>query len=234
MEKKFKIEKINNNIYKIQETWFKEHANLYLFSGKNSSLLIDAGLGVFDIKKFLEKEGFKNVKVALTHAHFDHFGGIRYFLPKEIFITKKIYKNIKNKRLFGLEFLNPKDFSEKINYINAKTIFESYNISAKPKTINNIKIGKFNFKIIETPGHTDDSVVYFDKNNGILVTGDTLYDGKIYLNFLNSNVKEFKNSLTKINGLNFKTVLPGHNRSLDKNDTKKIIKKIDGLCQLKG
>jgi len=216
MKTQFKVTKINNDIYKIQETWFKEHANFYLFGNKKESLLIDAGLGFFDIKKFLEKQGFKNIKVALTHAHFDHFGGIRHFLPSEILITKKIYKNIKDKKLIGLNYLHSKDFSKKINFPEIEKIFDHFSILANPKNIKNIRINKFNFKVISTPGHTDDSVAYYDKNNGILVTGDTLYAGETYFNFPNSDMKKIKLSLGKIKNLDFKIVLPGHGHILKK------------------
>jgi len=230
MQEQFKITKVSNNIYKIQEVWFKEHANLYLFCGKNSNLLIDAGLGLFDIKLFLEKKGFKNVKVALTHSHFDHFGGIRHFSKNEVLITKKIYANLKNKNLFGLDFLLEKDFSSKSNFSEVKSIFHSFKIVLKPRNIKSIKVGNFNFKIIGAPGHTDDSVIYYDKKNGIIITGDTLYKGGIYFNFLNSNAKKFKDSLSVIKNLNFKLLLPGHGSALKKDSAQKIIKKWSHLC----
>ena len=63
MKTQFKITKIDKDIYKIQETWFKEHANFYLFGNKKKSLLIDAGLGFFNIKEFLEKKGFKKAEI---------------------------------------------------------------------------------------------------------------------------------------------------------------------------
>ena len=225
MKTQFKITKIDNSIYKIQETWFKEHANLYLFKGKESCLLIDAGIGLFNIKEFLEKKGFKNIKVALTHAHFDHFGGIRHFLPKNILITKKIFKNLKNNSLFGLKFLKQKDLPKKINYQEVKKIFTSFNVPTEPNFIKNIKVGKFNFEIIEMPGHTNDSIIYYDKKNKILITGDVIYDGKIYSNFLNSDKNKLKTSLKNISTLDFTMALPGHNQILNKNKVLKIINK---------
>jgi len=228
MIKQFSLKKINNNICKIEEKWFKEHANLYLFGDKNSSLLIDAGLGLFDIKKFLKNKGFKNIKVALTHAHFDHFGGIKHFSQDEILLTKKMYKNLKDKHLSGLKFLNSKDFSPKINFSDIKSTFQRFSAPIKPKFINNIKIGKLNFKIIKVPGHTDDSVAYYDGKNGNLVTGDALYNGKIYSNFINSDNKKFKKSLNAISNLDFDLVFPGHNSIFNKKKALKIISKWEG------
>jgi len=223
MTKQFSIKKISNNIYKIEEPWFKEHANLYLFSDKKSCLLIDAGLGLFNVKDFLESKGFKNIKVVLTHAHFDHFGGIKYFLSKDIFIPPKIYKNLKNKKLWGLDFLKVEDFSPDINFIKVEKIFKSFFVPPAMEINDNIKVGKFNLKIIEAPGHSDDSVVYYDNKNEILVTGDTLYNGKAYFDLPNSGKVDFIKSLKKIISLDFDLVLPGHNEVFNKVKALKII-----------
>lgn len=224
MKIQFKIKKINKYIYIIQEPWFKEHANFYLFGDKKTSLLIDAGLGFFNVKEFLEKKGFKNIKVTLTHSHFDHFGGIRHFLPKEICITKKIYKNLKNEQLMGLEFLKQDDFIREVPYKKIKELFNPFIFSAKASNLKNIKVGIFDFKIIDVPAHTNDSVIFFDKKNKILVTGDALYDGKMYYDFLNSDKKEVKKVYKKISEIRFDLLLPGHNKIFYKKRALEIIK----------
>lgn len=40
-------------------------------------------------------------------------------------------------------------------------------------------IGMFKFKIIDTPGHTEDSVSYYFDNNNVLFSGDFLFKGTI-------------------------------------------------------
>ena len=40
-------------------------------------------------------------------------------------------------------------------------------------------IGMFKFKVIENPGHTEDSVSYYFDNNGILFSGDFIFKGTI-------------------------------------------------------
>ena len=227
MIKQFSIKKIKNNVYLIEEKWFKEHANLYLFAGKKFNLLIDCGLGIFNIKEFLNKKGFKNIKVLLTHSHFDHASGVRHFLPEEIIVGHKIFKNLKDERMWGIKYLKRKDFIEevfsKINFSNILGMYKNLVIFAKPQLLTKINIGSFCFEPINVPGHTNDSTAYYDKSKRILITGDALYDGKIYFDFLNSNKKEFKNSLNKITHLDFNLVLSGHNEIFDKGKALELV-----------
>jgi len=226
MAKYFDIKKIENNIFLIKETCYKENASIYLFSGKKKSLLVDSGTGMFDIKKFLENLGFKNIYLTLTHSHFDHAGGIKYFDKEKIILPKKIINNLENKKFWGIEYLDKKDFknisNETLNnfYKNFKIILPKIKVQKKL----NIDIGNFSFDLINMPGHTDDSFTLFDKKNKILLTGDALYNGKIYCQMPNSNKEKFIVSLKKIIKLNYELILPGHNNLLYKKDADKIAK----------
>lgn len=73
-----------------------------------------------------------------------------------------------------------------------------------------VKLGVFDFKIVETYGHTMDSVsFYFDKNN-ILFTGDFLFKETIG-NFNEENELSMLNSLNVLKYMsNNVAVYPGH------------------------
>ena len=62
------------------------------------------------------------------------------------------------------------------------------------------------FRIIKTPGHTLDHIIYYDENNGVLFCGDTLFRlgcGRVFEGTLN----EMFNSLQKINELDKNTII---------------------------
>lgn len=62
------------------------------------------------------------------------------------------------------------------------------------------------FRIIKTPGHTLDHIIYYDENNGVLFCGDTLFRlgcGRVFEGTLN----EMFNSLKKINELSKNTII---------------------------
>ena len=82
------------------------------------------------------------------------------------------------------------------------------------------------FRIIKTPGHTLDHIIYYDENNGVLFCGDTLFRlgcGRVFEGTLN----EMFNSLKKINELDKNTIIYcGHEYTLNNlNFLEKTLKK---------
>lgn len=73
-------------------------------------------------------------------------------------------------------------------------------------------IGPFNFEIIETKGHKEDSVTYYFKDYGIMFTGDFIFKESIgRCDLKGGNYKEMLQSLRKIKNYDVKTILyPGH------------------------
>ena len=225
----FSVKKINNSVYHIKETFFSEAANMFLIKKSFSCLLIDCGIGLFNIKQFLNGLGFENIKLFLTHSHFDHSGGIKFFEGKEIIIAnKQLFNNLKNKNLWAVEFLKPELFSK--SHIKDKTVKDfcknfkievPLGLELYKKTI--IHLGNHCFVIVGAPGHTDDSVILFDKNKKIIISGDALYQGKPYFQMPNSNIVNFRNSLNMIKNINPDICLAGHNKPLNKKEIKQTI-----------
>ncbi len=82
------------------------------------------------------------------------------------------------------------------------------------------------FKIIKTPGHTLDHIIYYDESNEVLFCGDTLFRlgcGRVF----EGTLYEMYNSLKKINELNKKTIIYcGHEYTLNNlNFIEKVLKK---------
>ena len=91
-----------------------------------------------------------------------------------------------------------------------------------------------NFKVLSTPGHTLDHVVYYDKQNKILFSGDTLFRfgcGRIF----EGNYKQMHNSLEKIKRLsNYTNVYCGHEYTIHNlNFLSSIFKDFEPLGKIK-
>ena len=79
MKEWFTIEKIDGETYALSEYGHWEQTHTYLLLGDTRALLIDTGLGVADIGAQVKALTSLPVTVALTHAHWDHIGGLKFF-----------------------------------------------------------------------------------------------------------------------------------------------------------
>ncbi len=88
--------------------------------------------------------------------------------------------------------------------------------------INKISSTKFEFNIIETPGHTKESrTFYFEKNN-IMFTGDFIFNRGIGRTDLGGSDQDMKSSLEMINSYPDNTIIyPGHGPSTTLGEEKK-------------
>ena len=78
------------------------------------------------------------------------------------------------------------------------------------KTTGDVSIEPFNFKIIETPGHTEDSVSYYFDESDTLFTGDFVFKGTIG-NFPSDVEDEMTKSLNIFKYMpRYVKVYPGH------------------------
>ena len=221
---KFSIQTIQGNILVIREEFYQEYANIFLFVHDKDCLLFDCGLGFRNLKDYLIKLGFKNFKVVLTHAHFDHAGGINQFNPMEIWLTPHQLKNLKNPEMLGLNYLRASDFKIKdFEVINFCNNFGLNLLGLKAYEEETIEFFGYRFKLIDTPGHTDDSICFWEEARGILITGDTLYRGEPYVDLINSSIPDLGESLAVLTGLKAKLILPGHNEILSKEELLEVI-----------
>lgn len=231
----FKIENIQTDIYRITEPYFREHANIFLIKGSAFDLLIDAGLGICNIKKFLTGRGF-SPKVITTHGHFDHIGGLSHFTPDEILIPQLSAENLHKRNLWALELLKPEDFDAHAAFTatgkSPQDICREFTVrlaEIPPFRGSEISAGSYTLRMIPLPGHTDDSLVLYDAHHRLLFTGDMLYDGAPYTQFSNSDRAVFRQSLEHLKTLDFQTVLPGHNQLLNRAQAMRVIARWQSL-----
>ena len=77
----------------------------------------------------------------------------------------------------------------------------------------NFKVKEFNFSVINTPGHTEDSVCYFFYEDKIMFTGDFLFKGSIGRTDLGGNESDMMKSIEKIKKYDEDIVIyPGHGK----------------------
>ena len=177
----------------------QENTVIIIDEGTEEVVVVDPGAEGKRILKELENYNLRYILA--THGHIDHVGQVGFL-----------------KENFNVPFL----MNEKDLFLINNDIFPGFaqmvGATACPEPDRSLKegdiisFGRFNLRVIETPGHTPGSVCFYDEENSFVITGDTLFRGGIGRTDLpGGNMKQMENSLKKLMELPEDTdVIPGH------------------------
>lgn len=110
-----------------------------------------------------------------SHSHWDHTAG-------DSELSNFTHPSISNTTLIPAS--------------NLTAIAEAYAISSWPQSLGKLDLGGRILDIIPIPGHTPDSITVYDRETGLLLTGDSAYPGRIFLP--HSEISTFKDSQARI------------------------------------
>ena len=185
-------------IKKIIAGIFKE--NTYLIYNNKNVIIIDPGDDYEKIDLFISDNQLLPKAILGTHGHIDHISSV-YQLKEKYNIP--FYLNSKEK-------INLDHLKEISNRYNIK-YFGTPEIDVNLEKEDEISIGEFKFKIIQSPGHTYGGVLF--KIDNIVFCGDTIFKNSIGRTDLpGGDIKILRKTiLEKIYTLSENTKLyPGH------------------------
>ena len=178
----------------------RTNGNSYVVICGEESYIVDPG--GFDMTESLNyiKENGLNLKwILLTHGHYDHIIGIPEILEYKnvpVYISERDYDFLFDSSL-SLSIWLDLDFklSEDAEVIKLKENDEI-----------------FGLKIIETPGHTHGGICYYNEEDKILISGDTIFKMNYGRTDLpTGNMGDMKKSISKLMELPGDVIVyPGH------------------------
>lgn len=164
--------------------------NNYILIKNNDCLIID--LSDFDrIDEFIKSSKLNVLGVLLTHTHWDHLLGVEKFIDKY-----KVPVYISSNRP---NYIMDANFDYTIKKYGIKIKFDIDKIDLRYLDEGKQNIGNFEFFVIDTPGHTACSIVYYFLKEKAMFTGDFLFKKTIGItNTQLSSKEKMKESLIKI------------------------------------
>ncbi|MGA8163670.1 MAG: MBL fold metallo-hydrolase [Waddliaceae bacterium] len=152
------------------------------------------------IISYINKNVLKPTHMLITHSHWDHIGDAAqlkeaFHLP--VLIHALDVPNLQKPGTDGLPGMLP------IKGVEADKLLCEGDI---------VSVGSKRLEVIHTPGHTPGGVCFYCKEEGILLSGDTLFKGSIgNLSFPTADPRKMWSSLEKLAILPPDTkVYPGH------------------------
>lgn len=139
--------------------------NCYIINKEESSscVVIDPGEEAEKIASYVSKKGLKNEGVLLTHGHFDHITGVSDLISR---IGGKVYAYEGEKDLMA----DPRQNG---------SVMMGYELALEPECLLRdgevLHIADMDLKVIHTPGHTKGSCCFYQEEEKILFSGDTIF-----------------------------------------------------------
>jgi glyoxylase-like metal-dependent hydrolase (beta-lactamase superfamily II) len=211
----FEVYAVGPSVFAIYEPHQSEEVISYLIVGGKQALLFDTGMGISDIRKVTAELTKLPVIVLNSHTHNDHVGGNWQFDTIYGMDTEFTRENARGSRHDAQAEIEADQICGKLpERFDPKTYAtKPWKIAAYKHDGDRIDLGGRSLEIIATPGHTPDAISLFDREHGLLFTGDTYYPGAIWLYRPETNLDAYGISIRRLAALapQLKTVLGAHN-----------------------
>lgn len=177
---------------------------MYLAEGDDKALLIDTGVGIGSLKKFVTDLTDKEISVLITHGHVDHAMGAGEF--DRVYMNhddEEVYKNhsrmeqrveyVRSTAEYTpgceeLRNIGPDDF------IESKEFSEFLPLEAGMK----FELGGITVEVLNGKGHTPGTMIPLIREMGILITGDACNGFTFLFEPTCSTVESYKEMLVNL------------------------------------
>ena len=178
------VKKIADHFWIIEE----DGVRAFLFEGTDRAMLVDTGFGGLPLGEMTAELTPLPVFVVNTHADRDHTGRSREFSPI---------------------LMHPAEMDRYQSSLPEGCRMEDVQALWEGEVID---LGRWRFEVILTPGHTPGSVMLLEREKRMLLSGDTIQDGTIFMFGPGRNMTAFQSSLRRImeRADAFDTIWPSH------------------------
>jgi len=237
----FSVEELSDDSWRISEATF---FNDYLLAGEDRALLLDASVGVGDLRTMTESLVDVPLTVILTHSHWDHMGAAHQFddvrihaaeLPPDgtvrwDYVADEFHIDLEGWINSWLEQGNqfPDDFDP-----------EGYEIppASDVTTVadgETVDLGERELELIHLPGHAPGHIGALDRERGDLYGGDVVHiHQNLYIHFDGCDIHDYVDTFERLRTMRdegvFDTLYTAHNRPISGDELSLLDEYYQGL-----
>ena len=154
--------------YLMVNTW------VFPLSEKSVAVIDPGGLSP-ELSQYLDKLHPTHLEIMLTHGHFDHVGGLPALISK--YPDYRLWIHEKDAAYLGTA--GTETHLKSFKPLHAEKLIEPLEKNPLPEPTDFYKEGDSvnDFTVLHTPGHTQGSICLWNKDAGVLFSGDTLFYG---------------------------------------------------------
>lgn len=164
--------------------------NTYILYNEETmeGLVVDPSFSPEQYIKAIEEKKIHLTSIFLTHAHVDHMAGMNEL--RKAFPEARMYMDKRDR-----PFL--RDPEKNLSYMfPTPTLVDDADVWVKDG--DEIETSGYTFQVIDTSGHTPGGISFYLKKEGIVFTGDSLFQGSIgRTDFPGGSMKELTGSIRK-------------------------------------
>lgn len=215
----FEVYRILPGVYSIREPGHWERVISYLIVGTKRALLFDTGTGIGDIRQVVSELTKLPVVVTNSHSHSDHIGGNYQFEEIYSLDLETTKRNARGRTVEeSWRLVQPRAFSRRppADFSRENYRIRPYQVTKYLKAGEIIKLGDRDLEVLLTPGHADDALCLLDRQHRFILTGDTFYLGRLFVESKPSSLEAYTASAARLAALAgaVDRLLPAHSTTL--------------------
>lgn len=230
----FQLEQVETGLWLLSEKMIRYaiRANVWVVEGKEADLVIDAGWGVVDWPmEQLFPDQQKPLWHAITHAHCDHinqharFSDRRFGHADALDIIRAPNPKNTNAQPWTPQLKLIEKGYEYLGF-DDRTYGENFAPSDLTDLIgegDRIDLGDVVLDVMETPGHSPDSLSFIDCERKWMFTGDVLINGYIVDVLPNCSKQDVLRSHQRLIAQDFEQIFGGHQKPLDRVTAERVV-----------
>jgi glyoxylase-like metal-dependent hydrolase (beta-lactamase superfamily II) len=211
-------------------------ANFYHVHGSDADLIVDTGTGIAPLAWVLGglTDAARQVIAVATHTHYDHVGGMHEFTQR--LVHPREQDSLAGKGQFASLLAQDfpvswrsqvEDGCHQLPEVLVDAIpfegFDPRDYVLRPAGAtrlvdegDKIALGQSVLEVMHTPGHSPGGICLLDREAGVLFSGDTVYDSRLFDELPGSDIDSYVKTITRLRSLaGIRTVCPGHDDCFD-------------------